>query len=151
MKILEKIVLSAFVVALSAMAPDLAEAQGRGGGFRFYCAEIDAAAAHRLRIEHMLHEALETLWSFVGEANKFVEAEQRGDDHVVVWGTGRASREFLYVEDCACAIAMATEGLLTLPAGSMLASNREQRPRRPAYGSRLTAHGSRLTKPANHR
>lgn len=35
------------------------EAQGRGGGFRFYCAEIDAAAAHRLRIEHMLHEALD--------------------------------------------------------------------------------------------
>ena len=32
MKILEKIVLSAFVIALSAMAPDLAEAQGRGGG-----------------------------------------------------------------------------------------------------------------------
>lgn len=35
------------------------EAQGRGGGFRFYCPEIDAAAAHQLKIEHMLHEALD--------------------------------------------------------------------------------------------
>ena len=40
---------------------------------------------------------------------KFVEAKRRGDDQVVVWGTGRASREFLYVEDCARAIALATE------------------------------------------
>ena len=40
---------------------------------------------------------------------RFVEAKRRGDDQVVVWGTGRASREFLYVEDCARAIALATE------------------------------------------
>ncbi|HEV7682008.1 MAG TPA: GDP-L-fucose synthase [Pyrinomonadaceae bacterium] len=35
---------------------------------------------------------------------KCVEARDRGDDHVDVWGTGNASREFLYVEDCAEAI-----------------------------------------------
>ena len=28
---------------------------------------------------------------------KFCEAKEQGKDHVVVWGTGRASREFLYV------------------------------------------------------
>ena len=38
---------------------------------------------------------------------KFVEAEQRGDGQVDVWGTGQASREFFYVEDCARGIAMA--------------------------------------------
>jgi GDP-L-fucose synthase len=38
---------------------------------------------------------------------KCVEARERGDDHVDVWGTGNASREFLYVEDCAEAITRA--------------------------------------------
>ena len=32
---------------------------------------------------------------------KFCEAQATGQDRVVVWGTGQASREFLYVEDCA--------------------------------------------------
>ena len=35
------------------------DAQSRGGGFRFYSAETDAAAALKLKIEHMLHEAFE--------------------------------------------------------------------------------------------
>lgn len=35
------------------------DAQSRGGGFRFYCAETDAAAARKLKIEHMLHESFE--------------------------------------------------------------------------------------------
>lgn len=34
------------------------DAQSRGGGYKFYCAEMDAAAARKLRLEHMLHEAL---------------------------------------------------------------------------------------------
>jgi diguanylate cyclase (GGDEF)-like protein len=34
-------------------------AQSRGGGFRFHCAETDAAAARKLKVEHMLHEAFE--------------------------------------------------------------------------------------------
>jgi GDP-L-fucose synthase len=37
---------------------------------------------------------------------KCVEARNRGDASITAWGTGSASREFLYVEDCA-------EGLVT--------------------------------------
>ncbi len=40
---------------------------------------------------------------------KFYEAKINGLSEVVVWGTGKATREFLYVEDCAEAILMATE------------------------------------------
>src|SRR5438309_11857121 len=40
---------------------------------------------------------------------KIWEAKVSGSDFVVVWGTGRATREFLYVEDCATAIVRASE------------------------------------------
>ena len=40
---------------------------------------------------------------------KFVEAVDRKDDVVEVWGTGRATREFLYVDDAAEGIVAATE------------------------------------------
>lgn len=40
---------------------------------------------------------------------KCVEATERGDDHVPVWGTGTASREYLYVDDAARAIVAAGE------------------------------------------
>ena len=40
---------------------------------------------------------------------KFVEAKDSGDDKVEVWGTGSASREFFFVEDCARGITMATQ------------------------------------------
>ena len=40
---------------------------------------------------------------------KFCTAVERGQDEVVIWGTGSASREFFYVKDAARAIAMATE------------------------------------------
>lgn len=40
---------------------------------------------------------------------KFVDAKERGDEYVVVWGTGKATREFLYAEDCAKAIILAAE------------------------------------------
>jgi len=40
---------------------------------------------------------------------KFVEAKDRGDKEVVVWGTGSVSREFFFVEDCARGIALATQ------------------------------------------
>jgi GDP-L-fucose synthase len=40
---------------------------------------------------------------------KCVDAIDRGDRQLMAWGTGRASREFLYVEDAARAIVMATE------------------------------------------
>lgn len=40
---------------------------------------------------------------------KFVDAKERGDEFVVVWGTGKPTREFLYVEDAAEAIVLAAE------------------------------------------
>ena len=40
---------------------------------------------------------------------KCIEAKERGEDHIVAWGTGSASREFLYVEDAAEGIILATE------------------------------------------
>ena len=40
---------------------------------------------------------------------KCAEAIERGDSELVCWGTGRATREFLYVEDCAEAVCDATE------------------------------------------
>lgn len=40
---------------------------------------------------------------------KVIEAQEAGRDHVSVWGTGSASREFLFVRDAARAIALATE------------------------------------------
>jgi GDP-L-fucose synthase len=40
---------------------------------------------------------------------KAIEAREQGRDQIEVWGTGQASREFLYVEDAAEAIGLATE------------------------------------------
>lgn len=40
---------------------------------------------------------------------KCVEAVNTGAKEITVWGTGKATREFLYVEDCAEAIVLATE------------------------------------------
>ncbi len=40
---------------------------------------------------------------------KCVEAVERGDDHIELWGTGSASREFLYVDDAARGIVLAAE------------------------------------------
>jgi GDP-L-fucose synthase len=40
---------------------------------------------------------------------KCIDAVESGAGQIEVWGTGSASREFLYVEDCARGIVMATE------------------------------------------
>lgn len=40
---------------------------------------------------------------------KFIEAKEKNKPEVVVWGTGKATREFLFVEDAAEAIVLATE------------------------------------------
>ncbi len=40
---------------------------------------------------------------------KFIDAKLRNEEFVSVWGTGNATREFLYVDDCADAIILATE------------------------------------------
>jgi GDP-L-fucose synthase len=40
---------------------------------------------------------------------KCVEARERGDREITAWGTGKASREFLYVDDCAEGLILALE------------------------------------------
>lgn len=40
---------------------------------------------------------------------KFIEAQEAGSPEVIVWGTGTPTREFLYVEDAARGILLATE------------------------------------------
>jgi len=40
---------------------------------------------------------------------KCVEARDRGDQQIIAWGTGKASREFLYVDDCAEGLVRAME------------------------------------------
>jgi GDP-L-fucose synthase len=40
---------------------------------------------------------------------KCVDAKERGDELVDVWGSGRATREFLFVDDAAEAVVLATE------------------------------------------
>jgi GDP-L-fucose synthase len=41
---------------------------------------------------------------------KMVEAQERGEDSVTLWGDGSPTREFLYVEDCARGLFMADKG-----------------------------------------
>ena len=52
---------------------------------------------------------LETSHVIPALIRKCIEAKERGDDHIVVWGTGKPTREFLYVEDAAEGILLATE------------------------------------------
>jgi len=40
---------------------------------------------------------------------KVYDAKRKGEDKIVIWGTGRASREFLYVEDAARGIVLAAQ------------------------------------------
>lgn len=40
---------------------------------------------------------------------KCVDAIDRGESHIEVWGTGNATREFLYADDCARGIVLAAE------------------------------------------
>ena len=42
-------------------------------------------------------------------ASKFCDAVVKGEGEVIVWGTGKATREFQYVEDAAEGIVLATE------------------------------------------
>jgi GDP-L-fucose synthase len=56
---------------------------------------------------------LETSHVIPALVRKFLEARARGADVVRLWGTGKPSREFLYVEDAARAIQLATERLET--------------------------------------
>ena len=55
---------------------------------------------------------------------KVADAQKAGQKYIDVWGTGNASREFLYVEDCAEGIVLATEKY-NKPDPVNLGSNRE--------------------------
>jgi GDP-L-fucose synthase len=52
---------------------------------------------------------LETSHVIPALIRKCIEATERGDDRVAVWGTGKPTREFLYVEDAAEGILLAAE------------------------------------------
>ena len=52
---------------------------------------------------------LENSHVIAGLIRKFVDAKRENREKVVVWGTGKASREFLYVDDAVEAIVLATE------------------------------------------
>jgi GDP-L-fucose synthase len=52
---------------------------------------------------------LETSHVIPALVRKMIEAEERGDSEVVLWGDGSPTREFLYVEDCAEGIVLASQ------------------------------------------
>ena len=52
---------------------------------------------------------LETSHVIPAMIRKCIEAQERGDEQVVFWGDGSPTREFLYVEDAAEGILLATE------------------------------------------
>src|SRR3954453_9339213 len=77
-----------------------------------YRQEYDFNAIHLLPVNlYGPHDNFNPKTSHVIPAliRKCVEAAETGAPEVVCWGTGSATREFLFVEDCAEAIVMATE------------------------------------------
>jgi GDP-L-fucose synthase len=52
---------------------------------------------------------LETSHVIPALVRKMIEAQERGQNEVVLWGDGSPTREFLYVEDCAEGIVLASQ------------------------------------------
>jgi GDP-L-fucose synthase len=52
---------------------------------------------------------LETSHVIPGLVRKMIEAQERGESKVLLWGDGSPTREFLYVEDCAEGILLASQ------------------------------------------
>src|SRR3954453_10797446 len=75
---------------LDSCAPVMANLYGPGDNFDLEDSHVIAAMIH-----------------------KFVVAAERGDSEVVLWGTGKPSREFLYVDDAARALLLCAERLET--------------------------------------
>src|SRR4051794_9544984 len=73
---------------LDSCAPVMANLYGPGDNFDLEDSHVIAAMIH-----------------------KFVVAAERGDSEVVLWGTGKPSREFLYVDDAARALVLSAERL----------------------------------------
>jgi GDP-L-fucose synthase len=59
------------------------------------------------------HFSLEDSHVIPAMIRKFVEADERGDEQVTLWGSGNPSREFLYVDDAARGLLLAAERLET--------------------------------------
>jgi GDP-L-fucose synthase len=77
-----------------------------------YRAQYEFNAIHLLPVNlYGPHDNFDPASSHVIPAliRKCFDAVDAGADEIVCWGTGNATREFLYVEDCAEAIALATE------------------------------------------
>ena len=53
---------------------------------------------------------LETSHVIPALIRKMVDAQERGEREIVLWGDGSPTREFLYVDDCAEAIWLAAQG-----------------------------------------
>ena len=73
---------------LDSCAPVMANLYGPGDNFDLEDSHVIAAMIH-----------------------KYVLAAERADPEVVLWGTGKPSREFLYVDDAARALILCAEGL----------------------------------------
>jgi GDP-L-fucose synthase len=73
---------------LDSCAPVIANLYGPGDNFDLEDSHVIAAMVH-----------------------KYVQAVERGDSEVVLWGTGKPSREFLYVDDAARALLLCAERL----------------------------------------
>jgi GDP-L-fucose synthase len=52
---------------------------------------------------------LETSHVIPALVRKMVEAQERGDDEILLWGDGTPTREFLYVDDCVEGLVLAAE------------------------------------------
>ena len=52
---------------------------------------------------------LETSHVIAALIRKMIEARERGEPEIVLWGNGTPTREFLYVDDCVEALALAAE------------------------------------------
>jgi GDP-L-fucose synthase len=52
---------------------------------------------------------LETSHVIPALIRKMVEAQDRGDNEIVLWGDGSPTREFLYVDDCVAALRLAAQ------------------------------------------
>ena len=91
---------------------------------------------------------LETSHVIPALIRKMVEAHDRGDEEIVLWGDGTPTREFLYVDDCVEGLAVAAERYED-PAPVNLGHGRRDRDRRPRR-ARARDHGLRGCDPMGH-
>lgn len=98
----------------SGVRPAAPQLRGRDGDVRWVSRQCSLASAYVLPVN------LYGPWdNFDLEMSHVIPALTRNclevmdlcDDHIVCWGTGSASREFLYVDDCAKGLARASEVL----------------------------------------